>query len=188
MTGLRAQFVRTMADTAAAHMKFLDESNAQINLTRRYGWAHTDERVVDYVPDDHGCNLTTIAAIGLSGVIAPAVFEGALDGPAFRAYVEQQLAPALQPGDIVVMDNLPVHKVSGVTQLIHAAGAEVIFLPPYSPDLNPIELCWSKVKAALRLAKARTAEALFTALAQALRSVSTDDISHWFAHCGYCVI
>ncbi len=166
-------------------MKFVDESNAQINMTRRYGWAPTHERVVDSVPDTYGDNLTTVAAIGVSGVLAPTIFEGAMDGACFHAYVAQQLAPALEPGDIVVMDNLSAHKVRGVVELIEARGAQVVFLPPYSPDLNPIELCWSKVKTALRMAKARTVEALIAALADALRAVSVDDIMHWFAHCGY---
>lgn len=187
MKRLRTQFVSIIANYALKHMKFLDESSAQINMTRRYGWAPLSERVIDAVPENHGCNLTTVAAIGLSGVIAPAVFEGALNGDAFRAYVEQQLAPALQSGDIVIMDNLSVHKVSGVAEIIRARGADVLFLPPYSPDLNPIELCWSKVKAALRIAKARTVDTLLDALTNALRSVSLDDITHWFAHRGYCV-
>lgn len=187
MKQLRRQFVETIAEYAFEQMKFVDESNAQINMTRRYGWAPTHERVMDAVPENHGCNLTIIAAMGLSGISAPAVFEGALNGERFRAYVEQQLAPTLQPGDLVILDNLSVHKVRGIAELIRAQGAEVLFLPPYSPDLSPIELCWSKVKTALRRAKARTVEALFDALADALHSVSLTDIAHWFAHRGYSV-
>jgi transposase len=110
-----------------------------------------------------------------------------MNGERFHAYVAQQLAPTLQPGDVVILDNLAVHKVRGIAELIRARGAEVLFLPPYSPDLNPIELCWSKIKAALRRAKARTVDALFDALAEALRSVALTDIAHWFAHRGYAV-
>jgi len=131
--------------------------------------------------------VTSVAALGLAGVEAPLIFEDAMNGEIFRTYVEQNLAPALQPGDVVIMDNLPAHKVNGVVELIQARGAKVLFLPPYSPDLNPIELCWSKIKSALRQAKARTIDALIEALAQALRSVSLTDIVHWFAHRGYCV-
>lgn len=169
-------------------LKFIDESGTQLNLTRRYGWAPTDERVVDSVPENHGRNLTTVAALGLAGVAAPLVFEGAMTGAIFRTYVEQNLAPTLQSEDVVILDNLPAHKVNGVVELIQARGAQVVFLPPDSPDLNPIELCWSKIKSALRKAKARTRAALIDALAQALRSVSLTDIAHWFAHRGYCLI
>lgn len=172
---------------AVSCLKFIDESSVQLNLTRRYGWAPTAERVLDSVPENHGSNLTTVAALGLSGVEAPLIFEGAMNGEIFRTYVEQNLAPTLQAGDVIIMDNLPAHKVNGVLELIHARGATLLFLPPYSPDLNPIELCWSKIKIALRQAKARTIDALIDALAQALRSVSLTDIIHWFAHRGYCV-
>jgi transposase len=184
---LRQEFREVIVSLDVSRMRFVDESNAQINMTRRYGWAATHERVVDNVPETYGDNLTTVAAIGLSGVLAPAIFEGAMDGACFHAYVAQQLAPALEPGDIVVLDNLSAHKVNGVVELIQARGARVVFLPPYSPDCNPIELCWSKIKTALRRAKARTVDALIDALAHALRSVSLDDILHWFAHCGYHV-
>jgi transposase len=183
----RRRYQKAVAAVAVSRLKFIDESSAQLNLTRRYGWAPTAERVVDSVPENHGCNLTTVAALGLSGVEAPLIFEGAMNGEIFRTYVEQNLAPTLQSGDVVIMDNLPAHKVNGVLELIHARGATLLFLPPYSPDLNPIELCWSKIKSALPRAKARTLDALIQALAQALSSVSLTDIIHWFAHRGYCV-
>ncbi|MCI0557236.1 MAG: IS630 family transposase [Nitrososphaera sp.] len=183
----RRRYRKAVAGYPVSRLKFIDESSAQLNLTRRYGWAPSAERVVDSVPENHGRNLTTVAALGLAGVEAPLIFEGAMNGSVFRTYVEQNLAPTLQRGDVVIMDNLPAHKVSGVVDLIQARGAEVLFLPPYSPDLNPIELCWSKVKSALRQVKARTRDALIDALAQALRSVSLTDIVHWFAHRGYCL-
>ena len=183
----RRRYRQAVAALAVSRLKFIDESSTQLNLTRRYGWAPTDERVVDNVPENYGRNLTTVAVLGLAGLDAPLVFEGAMTGSIFRTYIEQNLAPTLRPGDVVVMDNLPAHKVTGIMELIHARGAAVLFLPPYSPDLNPIELCWSKIKNALRKAKARTRDALIDALAQALRSVSLADIAHWFAHRGYCV-
>ena len=117
--------------------------------------------------------------------MVPLIFEGALDGELFKEYVVQCLAPALQPGDIVIMDNLSSHKVDGVIEPIIAAGATVRYLPPYSPDLNPIELMWSKIKAYLRKLKARTKEALQQALVEALDNISTADVLAWFAEFGY---
>lgn len=181
----RRRYRKAVAAVAVNRLKFIDESSAQLNLTRRYGWALAAERVVDSVPENYGPNLTTVAVLGLAGIDAPLVMEGAMTGHRFRTYVEQNLAPTLQAGDVVVMDNLPAHKVAGVVELIEARGAEVLYLPPYSPDLNPIELCWSKIKSALRQAKARTRDTLIDAMAQALRSVTLTDIAHWFAHRGY---
>lgn len=125
--------------------------------------------------------------IGLDGTDAPLIFEGAMSKLVFESYVEQMLAPTLRQGDIVVMDNLSSHKSEKVRNMIDSRGARLVFLPPYSPDLNPIEKCWSKVKTALRAAKARTFDALVDALAKALRSVSLADIESWFAHCGYAI-
>ena len=117
--------------------------------------------------------------------MVPLVFEGALDGNIFRTYVKHLLAPSLKPGDIVIMDNLSCHKVSGIVQAIEAVGASVVFLPPYSPDFNPIELMWSKIKAILRKLKVREKELLDHAISLALDSVSTADILGWFKHDGY---
>jgi transposase len=125
--------------------------------------------------------------LGPDGVAAPFVREGAMDKPAFETYVEGVLAPSLRPGDVVLMDNLSAHKGEAVRAAIRTRGAGLVFLPPYSPDLNPIEKCWSKVKQALRAAKARTPDQLIDALADALRSVSSADAAAWFAHCGYTV-
>jgi transposase len=129
-----------------------------------------------------------IATIDATGVTAPWLLEGAMNAEAFNTYVTHVLCPTLQAGDIVVMDNLSSHKQAAVTLAIEARGAQVIYLPPYSPDLNPIELCWSKVKQALRAAKAKTLEALMDALSAALRSVSVEDILHWMRHCGYALL
>jgi transposase len=114
------------------------------------------------------------------------MLEGAMDGAAFEVYVEQVLAPTLRQGDVVFMDNLSFHKAPRILTLIEAVGAHLEFLPPYSPDLNPIELCWAKIKTALRAAKARTFEGLLDALDAAFGSITKKDAKAWFAHCGYC--
>ncbi len=128
-----------------------------------------------------------LAALGLGGVSAPMTVNGAVDGAVFLAYVREVLCPTLSAGDIVVMDNLSAHQVVGVVEAIAARGARVEYLPPYSPDLNPIEKCWSKLKTALRRAKARTREALEAALKEALRQITEADVRAWFVHCGYPV-
>jgi transposase len=169
----------------AEHVKFIDESGVNLGLTRLFGRAAPGQRVVEATPGISGPHSTVVAAVGLSGVQAPWILEGAMNTVGFETYVEQILAPTLQTGDWVLLDNLSVHKGSTVRSMIEARGARLIFLPPYSPDLNPIELCWAKVKTALRAAKARTWDALVDALAKALRSVSPDDVRAWFIHCGY---
>ena len=123
---------------------FLDESGAKTNMTRLRGWSRRGQRVYGSVPGGQWHTTTIVSAISLEGVIASMVLEGAMDGNAFEAYVEQMLVPALRPGDIVVMDNLSCHKVSGIVELVEGVGAEVWYLPPYSPDLNPIEKMWSE--------------------------------------------
>lgn len=171
----------------ATHLKFIDESGVNLGFTRLYGRAAPGQRVVEATPGTSGSHYTMVATLGLSGIEAPWLFQGAMNKVTFETYVEQVLVPALRPGDWVICDNLPAHKSSIADSLIEAAGARVIFLPPYSPDLNPIELCWSKVKTALRAAKARTFDSLVDAVADALRSVSLADIESWFAHCGYAI-
>jgi transposase len=145
---------------------FLDETATATNMARRYGRCPSDERLVAAVPHGHWHTTTFIAGMRQSGVIAPLVLDGPMTGAAFRAYTEQMLAPALAPGDVVVMDNLPAHKVDGIAQAIAAAGASILYLPPYSPDLNPIEMLFAKLKALLRKAAARTKDALWTVTAE----------------------
>ena len=125
-----------------------------------------------------------LAALGVDGVTAAMTINGATDGDVFRVFVEQVLGPSLTPGDIVVMDNLSAHKVAGIREAIESAGARLIYLPPYSPDLSPIEQCWSKLKSFLRTAQARTCETLDEAITHALATVSPADARAWFAHCG----
>ncbi len=139
------------------------------------------------MPQNYGENVTMLAALGVGGVQAPMTVNGAVDGEVFLSYVREVLVPTLAEGDIVVMDNLKAHKVAGVREAIEACGARLEYLPPYSPDFNPIEECWSKVKTALRKAKARTREALEAALKEALATVTQADARAWFAHCGYPV-
>ena len=156
-------------------------------MIRRYGRAAPGQRVVDHVPDNYGNNYTMLAALGLDGLHAPWVVDGAVNGDIFRCWVRDILCPTLRPGDIVLWDNLSAHKVAGVEELITARGARLLRLSPYSPDFNPIEPCWSKIKTGLRRAKARTVEALIDAIKHALDTVSEADIRGWFTHCGYSI-
>jgi transposase len=164
---------------------FLDESGAKTNMTRQYGRTLQGKRLFDAVPGGQWNSTTMIAAIRLEGVATAMITEGATNTLVFHGFVEQFLTPALRPGDIVVMDNLSSHKASCVIEAIEAVGAEAWFLPPYSPDFNPIELMWSKVKGQLRSIAARTKRTLVTAIGKALKIISQQDIAGWFAHDGY---
>ena len=189
---LRKDFLERMVTWPVDKVKCLDESGAKLGMTRPYGRAEGQQRVTDHVPKNYGSSWTMTALIsltgGFNGVEAPMVLEGAMDTLAFETYIETQVCPTLTPGDIVVMDNLSAHKSRRVRELIEACGAQLEYLPPYSPDLNPIELCWSKVKAALRAAKAKTADALLEAIRDGLLSITLNDICAWFKHDGYAVI
>lgn len=154
-------------------------------MTRLRGRAPRGHRVLAQVPNGRWKTLTMMSSIRLDGSTACMTLEGATDTESFRAYVQTVLLPTLRSGDIVVMDNLSPHKSDPTLALIRQAGAEVRFLPAYSPDLNPIELMWSKVKNFLRGAEARTPDQLLTAIAQALRQITPQDALNWFAHCGY---
>jgi transposase len=183
----RAEYQAEIATEIIQRLKFLDESGSNIAMTRLFGRAARGERVVEAVPHNYGENITMLCAISLSGISAPMTISGAVDGIVFQTYVEKVLSPTLEQGDVVVMDNLPAHKVSGIREMIEGAGAKLIYLPPYSPDLNPIEKCWSKIKTALRAAKARTREALESALKAALLTITLEDAAGWFECCGYPV-
>jgi transposase len=168
-----------------ARFVFLDETGTATNMARRYGRSLSHRRLVAAVPHGHWCTTTFVAGLRQTGIIAPLVLDGPMTGPAFRAYVEQVLAPALEPGDVVVLDNLGAHKVDGIRQAIKAAGASILYLPPYSPDLNPIEQLFAKLKALLRKAAARTKDQLWSALASLLTSVAADECARYLSHCGY---
>jgi transposase len=165
--------------------KFIDEAGSNLAMTRSRGRAAPGERVFDTVPQNYGENVSMLAALSVEGVSAPMTIRGAVDGLVFLEYLKQVLCPSLQAGDVVVMDNLPAHKIKMVRELIEAREAKLIYLPPYSPDLNPIEKCWSKIKTYLRAVKARSYEALSEALKQALLTITAEDAKGWFASCGY---
>jgi transposase len=183
----RRAFLKQMADLVTTHVKCLDESGVHLGMTRRYGRSVPGERIPEATPDYSGTHYTMIAAVGLTGVSAPWIFEGAMDGLTFVAYVTTQLAPTLQPGDVVILDRLNVHFNAEAKAAVEARGARLVHLSPYSSDFNPIELVWAKVKAALRKAKARTFDALVDALAEVLRAVTEQEARACFAHCGYTV-
>lgn len=180
-------FKKEVAPLAIEQFKFLDESSVNLSLTRLYGRAAPDQRVVESTPQPSGPTPTTLAVLGVTGITAPLVVPGAVNGNIFYGYIEQCVVPTLTAGDVLFMDNLSAHKVAGIKELIEACGAHVIYLPPYSPDFNPIELAWSKVKTILRRLKARTFEELIEALRQALRAITPQDVRGWFAHCGYAI-
>lgn len=166
-------------------LHFLDEFGAHLGMTRTYGRAAPGKRVVEATPDYSGPHYTVVATISLAGVAAPWIFEGAMNGTTFATYAQHELGPSLQADDIVIIDNLSAHKSAEAQACLEARGVQVVYLPPYSSDYNPIELCWAKIKQALRSAKARSFDALLEALRTALLSVSPEDINAWFRHCGY---
>jgi len=181
----REQWQAGQATLDLSKLVFLDESGAKTNMTRLRGRAKGGQRVIDDAPCGHWCTTTMISSVRLDGSTACMAIDGATTGEVFREYVRHVLLPTLEPDDIVVMDNLSAHKDTEALDLVRSAGAEVRFLPPYSPDLNPIEKMWSKVKEFLRAAKARTQEALFNAIAAALKTVTPQDAKGWFTSCGY---
>jgi transposase len=164
---------------------FIDETGASTKMARLRGRAGKGERCVASVPFGHWKTTTFTAGLRLNGLAAPLVLEGPMDGDAFLAYVRQFLVPELKCGDIVIMDNLRAHKVKGVRDAIEAAGALLVYLPPYSPDFNPIEKAFSKLKAILRKAAARTVEDLWAAIAEALTAFQDGECKNYFTACGY---
>ena len=164
---------------------FLDESGVTTEMTRRYGWAPRPERVSEAVPAGHWRTLTVLAALTPAGVLASMTIESPTDGDVFLAFVEQVLGPRLEPGHVVILDNLSAHKVAGVRQLIEDRGAQLLYLPPYSPDFNPIEQAWSKLKQQLRGVKARVLEQLEPAITDGLSAITAHNARAFFRHCGY---
>lgn len=181
----REEYLAAVAQVPAEKLKFLDESGVTTQMTRLWGRAPRGERIAEATPDSHWQVLTTLGAMSLRGIEAAMTVPAATDGDVFHAYVEQVLCASLQPGDVVVMDNLSAHKVAGIRELIEARAARVLYLPPYSPHLNPIEKAWSKFKQFLRSAKARTADALDLAITEALKTSTAENAQAWFKHCGY---
>ena len=164
---------------------FIDETGAATKMARRYGRAPRGQRLVAAVPHGHWKTTTFVGALRLRGITAPLVIDCPMNGEIFQTYVTQVLAPSLSPGDIVIMDNLAAHKVAGIREAIEAAGATLIYLPPYSPDLNPIEQFFAKLKGLLRKAAARTIPALWDAIGSALHAFTPAECAHYLANAGY---
>jgi len=164
---------------------FLDECGVTTDLLRRYGRSPRGERLYDHTPCSHWQTTTVIAGLRLEGLTAPAVFDGPIDNPSFLAYVEQVLVPTLRPGDVVVLDNLVVHKQPEVRAAIECVGAHLRFLPPYSPDFNPIELAFAKLKAFLRAARPRSFDQVSALIATALGLFTPAECRNYVRHCGY---
>ena len=183
----RAAFEEVLPTVPVAQVQVVDETGVNLGMVRRYGWAPCGRRVVGTRPLNVGPNISVIGSLELWGVTACLMSEGAVKGEIFKAFVEQVLAPTLKKGDIVYVDNVKFHKVEGVRELVEACGAELRYLPPYSPEYSPLELGWSKVKELLRRAAARTVDDLQEAIKIALDKITEKDIKGWFKQCGYCI-
>jgi transposase len=180
----RALYKQLIAALDVRRLKFVDEAGVNLAMTRLYGRAPKGERVIGTVPQNDGENITMLGALSRQGIQAVMTVNGATDADVFRTYVKRVLGPTLAPGDIVVMDNLSAHKAAGVQQALARRRARLLYLPPYSPDLSPMELCLSTLKTALRAAKARVRATLDAALQKALATVTAVDAQNWFKHCG----
>ena len=174
-----------MPEQEARRLIFIDETWAKTNMTRLRGRALSGERLVAKVPFGHWKTTTLIAALGVKGVRCATVVDGAINAELFEAFVEKVLVPELREGDMVVLDNLSSHKSQRTQRLIEEAGAKLVFLPPYSPDFNPIEMVFAKIKQILRSLACRTRESLWQAMQGVLDQITSDDASHCFEHCGY---
>lgn len=185
MKARRAAWPQEVAGVRAEDFVFLDESGVNRAMSRRYARSRVNTRAFGYAPRNWGENVSILGALTLRGPLQAMCVNGATDGRVFLTYLKEVLVPQLWPGAVVVMDNLGAHKVKGVRELIEAAGARLLYLPPYSPDFNPIEAAWSKLKSHLRRVAARTTEALDRAIAQGLATISAQDARGFFKHCGY---
>ena len=174
-----------MAGVRPEDLIFLDETGANTGMARTHGYAPRGERVPAAVPHGHWKTVTFVGGLTAAGMTAPLAFDGPMTGAVFVAYVEQILAPTLRPGMVVVLDNLPAHKVAGVREAIAAAGCRVEYLPPYSPDLNPIENAFSKFKRLLRTAAARTVDGVYEAMRDAIQAFGSAECLNYIRHAGY---
>jgi transposase len=177
-----------MKDYLFKRLIFLDESGVNIAMTRRYARALKGKRARGSAPINYGKNITMLGALDRNGMVAVMTVDGPTDSDVFMTFIDQILIPEVKRGDVIIMDNLGVHKIKAVQDAIDRIGAELIFLPPYSPDLSPIEKAWSKVKTYLRKISARTRECLDTAISEAIELITNSDSQAWFKHCGYCSI
>lgn len=185
MAERRAQFLLEQAGLSVERLVFLDETWVKTNMTRPRGRALKGQRLIAKVPHGHWKTTTFLAALRVTGMTAPLVVDGAINGAVFLAYVREQLAPTLCSGDIVFMDNLAAHKVRGVREAIEEAGADLVYLPPYSPDFNPIELIFAKFKWLVRSASERTVEGLWKLCGQLMDRFHPQECCNCFRHCGY---
>jgi transposase len=181
----RAAWREALAGRDPRQFVVVDESGTHTSLTRLYGWAPHDRRALGQVPRNHGKNTTLVAALTPHGLQTPWAVEGAMDTLAFERSVQEVLGPTLRPGQVVILDNLSVHKAAGIRTAIAERQCELLFLPAYSPDFTPIEQAFSKIKAVLRGLGARTREALLEAVRQAVTAITAEDAAGWFAHVGY---
>jgi transposase len=181
----REKWFDAQSDFDPERLIFIDESGLSTNMARLRGWALKGERCRAAIPHGHWKTITFVGGLTLAGFVAPMLLDGPMNGECFLAWVEQLLAPTLRPGHVVIMDNLPAHKVAGVRKAIEARGAKLLYLPPYSPDFNPIENAFAKLKAYVRNAAARTFDALEAATANALQQFKPDECLNFFAHAGY---
>ncbi len=187
MVALRGLFVERVQQEDVTRFIFVDETSTNLTYCRRYGRALGGARLNQPVPLHNGPNVTLIAALTRDGLGALLSVNGAVNGPVFAAYLDQVLGPTLRPGDVVVLDNLAVHKVPGLEEVAATYGVRLLYLPPYSPDFNPIELAFSKLKTWLRTAQSRTRDLLEEAISAAAAWITAQDAQNWFGHCGYHV-
>ncbi len=181
----RLAWFDSQPDLDPERLVFIDETGVDTKMARRFGRSPRGERCLAAIPHGHWKTTTFTAALRFNGLTAPFIMDGPMDGDGFLAYVEQVLVPTLKPGDIVVVDNLPAHKVPGVQEAIEAAKATLLYLPPYSPDFNPIEKVFAKLKAYLRKIAARTVDALWDAVATAIHNFTPGECLNYFVSCGY---
>jgi putative transposase len=178
---------RRMQPELTGRLIFIDETWTATNMARRHGWADVGARALGFVPNGHWKTTTFLAGLTGEGLVAPMVLDGPINGDIFLDYVEQVLVPELREGDIVILDNLSSHKSEAAEAMIRTQGARLLFLPPYSPDLNPIEQVFAKLKSILRKVKARTVDALWTAIGELLSDFTPDECGNYIRHCGYSI-
>ena len=182
---MRLEWQSQQSELSERRVVFIDETGVNLAMARHYGRARRGRRAHGAVPKNYGDSVTLIGAIDRHGLLATLTFRGATDTTAMKVFVKEILLPQLSSGDCVIWDNLAVHKTRAVQDLFREASVELLFLPPYSPDLNPIEMCWSKLKTYLRAVGARTYETLSTAISAAIKKITANDAQNWIRHCGY---